>query len=163
MEWQPVYGHEAYYEVSRLGDVRKIGGPTIGQWNNDQGYLLVRLSRPRLMARVHRLVAEAFIPNPNGLPIVNHIDCDLRNNSVENLEWCTQADNLKHMEMLGRRATPWAGRRSPNASLSDDQVRLLREARTNNGTPYSLLGAMFGISKRAAMRCVSRESYADVR
>lgn len=58
-----------------------------------KGYLYVEIGRRKY--KVHRLVAEYFIPNPNNLPQVNHIDCDKSNNCVENLEWCTNRDNYE--------------------------------------------------------------------
>ncbi len=65
------------------------------------GYYTVMLSPCRVPVKVHRLVASAFIPNPNNLPCVNHIDGDKLNNSVDNLEWCTSSHNSKHAVGLG--------------------------------------------------------------
>lgn len=63
-----------------------------------QGYALVSLSKngKKKKFRIHRLVAEAFIPNPNNYPCVNHIDGNKLNNNVNNLEWCTEKQNMEH-------------------------------------------------------------------
>ena len=100
-----IAGFEGYY-VSYYGEIfstRKNGGyyremtPMILKEDKD-GYLEVGLYHEgrRYFRRVHRLVAEAFIPNPNHLPQINHKDGNAKNNQVDNLEWCTCQDNLLH-------------------------------------------------------------------
>lgn len=64
------------------------------------GYRKV-LTRERVKVYVHRLVAEAFIPNPDNLPEVNHIDGNRSNNAVHNLEWVSHADNMRHAYATG--------------------------------------------------------------
>lgn len=150
------------YEVSSLGQVRR-GARVLKQWASDQGYMLIRLSEPRRVARVHRLVAEAFLPNPAGKPFVNHLDCDRANNRAENLEWCTQLENLKHSANLGRMQRDyWRGRRSPNAALSDAQVLEIRRIYAEGNTSWETLGRLFEVSKRAVGRIVNGETYANV-
>lgn len=87
------------YEVSNMGDVRnKRSGRILKQKaGNGQGkYRSVSLGRG-CYKLVHRLVAELFIPNPQQLPEVNHLDKDTCNNCVSNLEWCTRRANNIHM------------------------------------------------------------------
>src|SRR5690242_3082611 len=79
-QFVPVVGYEKHYLISTDGVIKKISGEIIGTWKNDQGYVLARLSNPRAVVRAHRLVAEAFIQNPDNLPIINHIDHCRSNN-----------------------------------------------------------------------------------
>lgn len=159
--WQPIETHNGLYEVSEDGQVRKTNGVHLKQWTNDQGYSLVRLSSPRVVARVHRLVAQAFIQNPEGLPFVNHLDCVRSNNAAYNLEWCTQWQNLKHSRDLGRmQACYWKGKRSPNAMLSEDEVKSIRDEYKNGGISWERLGIKHNVSKRSIGRIVNGESYA---
>ena len=72
---------------------------------SSRGYLRVSLSNGIIKHKrfsIHRLVAEAFIPNPNNLPQVNHKDENKTNNCVDNLEWCTAIENLNHSNVIGK-------------------------------------------------------------
>ena len=92
-EWRPVKDYEGLYEVSSLGRVKSLwlGKERILKLvANTNGYLRVQLYKDgkQQMKKVHRLVAEAFLENPLGLPQVNHLDEVKTNNAVSNLEWC---------------------------------------------------------------------------
>lgn len=121
-EWRPVVGWEGYYEVSNLGRVRslprlcKVRGTgfrmseekvlkPLKSWDR-RGYEAVDLTRNgrRKMAQVHRLVAEAFVPNPEKKPNVLHWDDNPSNNRVENLRWGSQQDNAQDMIRNGSNA-----------------------------------------------------------
>ena len=159
-EWQPIRGYEGRYEVSDQGQIRKLDGTIIGQYKNSHGYPLARLSGPRKEVKVHRIVAETFVPNPDGLPFVNHIDCVRDNNSASNLEWCTQQQNLNHSRQLGRWPDNcWKGKRSPNAKLGDEVAASIRSDYAQGGISWSSLAKKYGISKRSIGRIVSGESY----
>lgn len=108
--WRPIKGYEGKYEVSNKGNVKSLLNRyknTKGIFNlkkdiSNKGYERVLLSSPRNRFSVHRLVAEAFIPNNENKSCINHIDNDPTNNTVENLEWCTYSENLEHAQKQGR-------------------------------------------------------------
>lgn len=103
--WRPISGLEDNYEVSNLGRVRRIKsgcgtyeGRILNFIENGKGYVIapMTLNSKKYRRYVHRLVADAFIPNPDGKPEVNHIDGNKRNNCVDNLEWVTRSENCAH-------------------------------------------------------------------
>jgi hypothetical protein len=108
--WVDVEGYEGLYQVSNLGRVRTVERvverPT-GNFKQKQfilkeqkngDYCVARLTKEgkRKIYCVHQLVAKAFIPNPENKPEVNHKDLDKSNNCVDNLEWATRSENMKH-------------------------------------------------------------------
>ena len=118
-EWRPVVGYEGSYEVSNMGRIkslpkkRKTYGGTREMHYPEKilacvvkknGYVEMSLQKndKQMNEKMHRMVAEAFIPNPFCKPHVNHIDCDKLNNRVENLEWCTRKENARHAVENGR-------------------------------------------------------------
>lgn len=109
--WKRIAGFEDY-EVSNLGRVKRVtlgrGTSAVGgikklQVNIRSGYIQINLSKKSKKYRkpVHRLVALAFIANPENLPQVNHKDGVKANNKVQNLEWCTRQQNMTHGSKLG--------------------------------------------------------------
>ena len=97
--WKDINGYEGLYQVSNLGRVKRITtGRVLKPLNHANGYLMVKLSKNSIVytKTVHRLVAEAFIPNPEHKSEINHIDENKTNNNVSNLEWMTRKENINH-------------------------------------------------------------------
>lgn len=114
--WKDVAGWEGYYQVSNLGNVRSVdrwipwngttkllAGKPMVPVNSTDGYLMVKFTRNNKATsyRMHRLVADAFVDNPDNLPEVNHMDCDRKNNIAENLVWSTHIENVRHSSRKG--------------------------------------------------------------
>lgn len=119
-EWKSIPGYEGLYEISSYGRVKSLDryvkvksksyrlqkGKMLSPIKNKYGYLQVFLccNGKYKIISVHRLVAEAFIPNPDNLPIINHKDEDKSNNCVENLEWCSHRYNSNYNGVLKKRS-----------------------------------------------------------
>ncbi len=94
-----VPGYNDRYLVSNRGRIISLNsGSEMAQYVQKNGYSAVKLHTHNVKRTflVHRLVASAFVPNPNGLSEVNHIDGDKLNNSADNLEWVTHSQNMRH-------------------------------------------------------------------
>lgn len=103
--WKEVVGSNGEYLVSDCGRLKTAKTGRILKPTLEGGYERVKLFKMNREKsyRVHRLVAEAFISNPDNLPQVNHKDGNKRNNRVSNLEWCTAKENLEHAYKNGLR------------------------------------------------------------
>ena len=113
--WKPIKDYEEKYEISSLGRVKSLQRWSGTKFynrekllslytNKKNGYVYVWLNKngKGKNLRVHKLVAQTFIENPNNYTDINHKDCDRANNSVENLEWCTRSYNIKYSFKYGK-------------------------------------------------------------
>lgn len=115
--WKDIDDYKGLYQISNLGRVKSLNRVVIKKNGvhhpfkekilsceiNNKGYIMVALCKNTKIKlfSVHRLVAKAFIPNPNNLSQVNHKDRNKENNHVNNLEWCTQSVNMQHAYKQG--------------------------------------------------------------
>lgn len=151
-QWKAIKGYEGYYEVSNLGRVRSLGNGlthnksmTYLRGGNQDGYLIVILWKNGhgTNKRVHRLVAEAFIPNPDNLPQINHKNEDKADNRVENLEWCSAKYNCNYGT---RNARAGKGISRPLYAYSEDgslvgEYSSLRDASEHLGINLHTIGS----------------------
>lgn len=150
-EFRDIDGYENLYQVSNLGRVRSLpkgdgNGNRVRilkfdrQEKNHTTYYRVTFSKlgKTKHFQVHRLVAQVFIPNPEGKAIVNHIDNDGTNNAVGNLEWSTPAENMEHSASQGRqdecRAMAVAAMLAANVAKSNDKYRSMIGSTVNKLT-----------------------------
>lgn len=162
--WLPVVGFEGLYEVSDRGRVRGVSrkiqylqagfrpatlrhkGRVLSLFIDRQGYKRANINLAKVgnySKLVHRLVAEAFIPNPMNKSEVNHIDNIKGNNRVANLEWVTRKENQQHAESIG--AVPHCtGENHHNSKLTQADVDLIRK-KLASGIPGVKLASEFGV------------------
>jgi|SRR5690554_901147 len=134
-------GSKGYY-ITHKGSVFNSKNQFIKPSKCVTGYLKVSLVSQdgrRMYASVHRLVAEAFIPNPLNKPYVNHKDGDKINNKVTNLEWCTPTENMRHaVDVLRRGVGDNNGNKTINEELAHKICKLLEQGHTNKEISDSL-------------------------
>lgn len=127
-EWREVNGNDNYI-VSDAGSVRRVGSDVDHSVRDSKGYLTVDLYKDskRSTCRVHRLVAEAFVPNPDDKPHVNHKDGNKHNNRATNLEWVTRKENCKHAweNGLAKPSYGMLGKKNPNGGRKGRPIRII--------------------------------------
>lgn len=155
-EWRDVQGTNGQYKVSSLGRVSSVrrGTSRILKPSQDGcGYkqLIIYVGDARTPVKVHRLVAEAFIDNPNGKRCVNHINGVKTDNRVENLEWCTSSENTKHAWATGLTAVTQGRLENAQAVHESNKKRVIRD----DGVMFeSVKDAAKSVGVKAS--CVSR-------
>jgi hypothetical protein len=160
---KPIAGFPGYRVTSdgRIQSAHRRGTKAYGEWRdlrpgpNAKGYLGLTICSDgrRWSTRVHRLVAEAFVPNPKALPCVRHLDGNNTNNAASNLAWGTYADNER--DKLGHGT--WDARRG-GGKLSEQQRAEARSMR-DHGWTHSKIAAALGVSRPAVSRLLSGKTW----
>jgi hypothetical protein len=176
-EWRAVEGFDGY-EVSNFGQVRSWR--TRHWMGHGRGSVCAHRRTPKLIKpspmstgrmavslsqgarrhtkRVYELVAKAFIPNPENLPQVNHVDGDHQNDAVSNLEWVTREQNYEHARVNKLYA---CGERA-NSKLTTEQVYMIRQLSELKIARRTDIAAYYGINKGLVTRIRKRESWAHL-
>lgn len=167
--WKDVQGYEHLFKVSNLGNVfSKRSNKILKQHSRSDGRKTVatriggRLGET-VCFKVHRLVATAFIDNPEDKPFVNHIDGDPSNNRLDNLEWATSSENVLHAFKTGLN-TPSRGEDNVQAKLDNDIVVFIRENYIPRDREFGAraLSRKFSVSKETVRNVLLNKTWSHV-
>ena len=177
-QWKDIKGYEGLYQVSNLGRIKslfrkvkyqngfrnvkeKIKNTFIGK----QCYERVELSKNKENKKynIHRLVAEAFIPNKNNKPQINHIDGNKTNNKVENLEWCTQSENELHAYKIGLAKNSDMQRKIISEYCKQNKIKPIIQLSLDNKFIKEWKSAVsveqeLGINRKSISQCINNKS-----
>jgi len=178
--WKDVGGFEGAYQVSNLGRVRSLTRVITSKYKKSNRTRVTigrtlkcnpgKLGYPMASIRdraekVHRLVAKAFIPNPDNKPFVNHKNGIKNDNRVENLEWVTFAENIQHAYDIGLLVRVGKkGVESNLTKLSPKEVIEIRKIWVSGSRPRQIdIANMFGISRRNVAMIVQRKTWDHIK
>lgn len=161
-----VWTHEKIVKVGNNGGLVKRGGHLLKPMPNNKRtpHLRVILTKDgkRKQHQVHRLVALAFIPNPDNLPFVNHKDCDPTNNHVSNLEWCSAKENSIHAYKQGRWTPPnQKGSANSNCVFVDDDIKRIRKLHQTIGN-CAEIARQYKVNPKTINDIVHRKRWAHI-
>lgn len=167
--WKPVVNFEEFYQVSnysRINTLRLKGGRIISLHRNGRNYLQVRLFRDgkKYWLGLHRLVAQAFLPNPENKSIVHHRDSNPLNCCLWNLQWATHSENTKYSFQAGR--ITQTGLRNSHAKFRDEEM--IREIRRMYIYGDKVFGAtalakVFGVTETTIRNIILGKTYTSVK
>ena len=160
-----VCGYEGLYKVDENGNVFSVrNNKLLKRMMFPSGYEYVHLCNGKgktKLFRVHRLVAEMFIPKPNNLPEVNHKDVDKLDNNVKNLEWCTNLENMRHSVETGLRNIK--GENNPSAKLTVKDVINIRKEYIPKSKEFGTvaLARKYGVTNVMIGKIIRNECWID--
>ena len=135
-----------YLDVSSEGEVTLPSGKKTFGYTDAYGYKYItpKIEGKRYNLKVHKLVALKYIPNVDKKPCINHIDCNKENNCVDNLEWCTHSENMRHAHSHGLLKTVF--KRGDNQKHSDSDLEWIRDLYKTGDFSMRKLASLFNTS-----------------
>lgn len=174
--WKEIEGYEGFYQISNLGRVKSIDRfvkgqiglrkakgdlkiPTLGK----RGYYEIGLNKnsSRKTVKIHRLIALHFIPNPENKPHINHIDGNKLNNKINNLEWCTHAENMRHARVNGLNKD--VGETHHNAKLKNSDIIKIRYLRSKFNKTHQEIANIFNVTRKNITSILNNKTWNHVR
>jgi len=165
-KWKEIAGYEGFYDVSNFGRVKSLARKysrkerymKVHKCGTKYLYAMLSRNNKTKSYRVHRLVAIAFLPNSKNVSDVNHLDGDPTNNAIENLEWCTRKENIRHSVEMGLHPV---GERNGSAKLTGKQVKKIRELR-EGGMEVNAITKLFPVTKHTIHKILSRNYWKHI-
>ena len=174
--WKDIEGYEGLYEVSNLGNVKSLPKEWVSSTGLKKhkekilkctvsvyGYSVVGLYKGKKMKqhRISRLVAAAFLLNMENKAEVNHIDGCKANNYVDNLEWITSSENIRHADRTGLRKMP-SGENHHKAKLNESDIINIRREYKQGGYTHKALGEKYNVHQSAISQIIRRERWKHI-
>ena len=150
------------FEISKSGIIRNCNTLKIkSQYISSTGYYMISVSKNNKSKpyRVHRLLAETFIPTKDGCIFVNHIDGNKTNNSLDNLEWCTHLENMKHAFRTGLANN--LNEKNGMSKLNRTDVIEIKKL-LNNGISQYKISKMFNVSRSAILKIKLGKTWSNI-
>lgn len=177
--WKDIPDWEGMYQISSIGNIRSLNRPVKARGDkisikkgkilkplfDKDGYLHIGLYKEQkgYFRRLHRLVALAFIPNPENKPLVNHLNGIKDDNRVENLEWCTQQRNMQHAHKTGLKVnTHMFGEGCNFSKLNDEQILYIRASYDKKTNSYKKLAEQFNVSASQISNIIRRNNWKHI-
>ena len=173
--WKTIDGFNGWYDISNFGKIRSWRNntntrgvrktPRILKHSSVRGYMIATLfkNKERYKIATHRLVAQAFIPNTDDKPHINHKDGVRYNNHISNLEWCTRSENMRHAHD-NNMVNVQRGEDRPMAKLTENDVKEIRQIAKGRGRFYNPkeLAEKYGVHYRHISRVVKGTRWGHV-
>lgn len=175
--WKDIIGYQELYQISNLGRVKSLPRykkngkfshwtkeKILAQGINDSGYYQVMLHKngSHKTKTIHRLVAQAFIPNPDNKPWINHKNSVRIDNDVDNLEWCTPSENNKHCYDKGRQKI-YFGEQHPGSKLTHRQVNEIRDKYSYYKYTMLMLSKEYNISMGSIQAILENKTWKNLK
>jgi hypothetical protein len=169
--WKDIEGYEGLYQVSNLGRIKSLpkmvsgnhyrGERIIGSSSGFYNRVCLYKNNKAKSIRIHRLVAKAFIPNLENKPEINHVNGNRLDNRVENLEWATPKENMRHAFDTGLNKGPnvngnQQGEKHPISKLTEIQIIEIRRLYKEGGISQSQIGRKFGITQAHTGKIINK-------
>ena len=167
--WVDVRGYNGKYKISNLGNLKSFHRNKEGKINafeiDKTGYKRIKLylNKKGNHFFIHRLIAIAFIPNPENKPFINHKDGNKLNNSIENIEWCTPKENAQHAMDTGLNSN--IGENHAHAKLKNKDVLFIRNEYNNSDNKVKItkdLSLMFSVHYAIIRGIVTRKQWKHI-